>query len=291
VIEPVLEETRGILLGILRSHQVEPYHELRRTGPLRYVLLRASAEGRVLATLVAARSDWGQVATAVAAALMQQSPALMGVVLNLNPAAGNALLGKAEELLAGQPTLDDQIGDVTVRLGSRSFFQANRAVGSRIYRDLLARLPGSPASPSRLGIAVDAYSGAGGIALSLLPRSSQVIAIEENPAATSAATSLLGASEAARLRLVTADAAQGLAAVEHADLVVVNPPRKGCSPEVLTELRRLSPRWIAYLSCDPGTLARDLDVLAADTTVTSVVPYDMMPHTPHVETLALLSRR
>jgi 23S rRNA (uracil1939-C5)-methyltransferase len=246
-------------------------------------MLRANAAGKVLATLVAGR-DWEQ-ADAVAAAFMRELPALSGVVLNLNPTTGNALFGDRERLLAGQPTIDDEIGDVRVRLGSRSFFQANRAVGSRIYRDLVARLPG------RLQRAVDVYSGAGGIALSLAACANEVIAIESNPAATDAAASIPSGAATNPLRVVTADAAHGLAAVDAADLVVLNPPRKGCSDEVLAQVRRLSPRWIAYLSCEPATLARDLAILSPGASISSVVPYDMMPHTPHVETLALLPGR
>lgn len=281
VVEPILDETRRVLLGILTSHTVEPYHEVRRSGDLRYVMLRANDAGRVLATLVTARADWPD-ATALAAEFMAQGQALVGVVLNVNAGSGNALFGAEERLLAGQPTFEDGIGDVRVRLASRSFFQTNRAVGSQIYRDLCAKLP------ERLERGVDAYSGAGGIALSVLSRVRSVVAIEENRAATEAAAAL--ASE--RLRVITADASEGLAGIEAADLVVLNPPRKGCSEAVLSEVGRLAPSVVAYVSCDPNSLARDLAVLLrAGAVLTSVVPYDMMPHTPHVETLALLSFR
>jgi 23S rRNA (uracil1939-C5)-methyltransferase len=281
VVEPVLDQARHALLGILSSHAVEPYHEVRRSGVLRYAMLRANDAGKVLATLVTARADW-PAADAVAAEFMAQCPSLLGVVLNVNAAGGNSLFGSEERLLAGQSAFEDVIGGVRVRLASRSFFQANRAVGSRIYRDLCAGLP------DNLERAVDAYSGAGGIALSLLARVREVIAIEENRAATDAAA----AFASARLRVLTADAALGLAAVEAAELVVLNPPRKGCSAAVLAEVRRVSPRFVAYVSCDPQTLARDLAVLLQDgAAIVSVVPYDMMPHTPHVETLVLLSLR
>lgn len=279
VVEPVLDQARHALLGILSAHTVEPYHEVRRSGVLRYAMLRANHAGEVLATLVTARADW-HAADAVAAAFMATCPSLLGVVLNVNAAGGNALFGTEERLLAGQSTFEDVIGDVRVRLASRSFFQANRAVGSRIYRDLCAGIPDD------LERAVDAYSGAGGIALSLCARVREVIAVEENRAATDAAAAFAGQ----RLRVLTADAAVGLAAVDSAELVVLNPPRKGCSAEVLAEVRRLAPRFLAYVSCDPQSLARDLAVLVRDgASIVSVVPYDMMPHTPHVETLVLLS--
>jgi 23S rRNA (uracil1939-C5)-methyltransferase len=89
--------------------------------------------------------------------------------------------------------------------------------------------------------------------------------------------------------VLTGDAAACLAEVSDADFVVLNPPRKGCSPEVLAAVARLRPKALAYLSCEPRTLARDLAVLVqAGAQVVNVTPFDMMPHTPHVETLVLV---
>lgn len=284
VAEPVLDEVRRVLLKILGAHAVEPFDEIRRTGILRHVVMRATISHRVLVTLVAARSDWHD-AVAVATALADRCHAVAGVVLNVNATAGNRLFGDDERLLLGQSTVDDEIGDVLVRLSSRSFFQVNRELASRIYRALVAAVPNS------VGRAVDVYAGAGGIALSLAPIAREVVAIEENPAATEAARTFIAEQAALgdRVRIVTGDAAAYLAEVGTADLVVLNPPRKGCAAEVLAAVQRLRPKHLLYLSCDPRTLARDLAVLArAGATVTRVTPYDMMPHTPHVETLVVL---
>jgi 23S rRNA (uracil1939-C5)-methyltransferase len=147
------------------------------------------------------------------------------------------------------------------------------------------------AAPDGIARAVDVYAGACGIALSLAAKASEVVAIEENPSATQVASAFLAEQGAAadRVRVVTGDAARCLADISEAGFVVLNPPRKGCSPRVLAEVARLRPRMLAYLSCDPRTLARDLAVLgAAGARVVQVTPFDMMPHTPHVETLALL---
>ncbi len=284
VVEPVLDEVRKTLLEILLAKVVEPFDEVRRTGVLRYVVMRATLSHQALVTLVAARSDWKD-ADAVATALAEQCHALAGVVLNVNPTAGNKLFGDDERLLFGQATVDDEIGDVRVRLSSRSFFQANRELASRIYRDLVAAVPVS------VGRAVDVYAGAGGIALSLAPIAHEVVAIEENMAATDVARTFIAEQTALgeRVRIVTGDAAACLAQVSTADLVVLNPPRKGCSAQVLAAVQRLRPKHLFYLSCDPRTLSRDLAALVrAGATVTRVTPYDMMPHTPHVETLAVL---
>ena len=284
VVEPILDEVRGALLAVLIEQGVEPFDEIRRTGVLRYGLLRATAAGQVMVTLVTAQSDW-QDAQAVAEALCRRCAAVSSVILNVNESSGNALFGGQERVLVGLPVVEDTIADVRVRLSSRSFFQANREVASQIYRHIVA------AVPAGIARAVDVYAGACGIALSLAAESKEVVAIEESPAATQAAADFLAqqGSDAGRVRVVTGDAVRCLAEVSEADFVVLNPPRKGCSPEVLSAAADLRPKVLAYLSCDPRTLARDLAVLAnAGAQVVSVTPFDMMPHTPHVETLALV---
>jgi 23S rRNA (uracil-5-)-methyltransferase RumA len=288
MIEPALIEARSALLPLLQARGVVPFDEIRRTGLLRYAIMRSNAAGRVLVTLVTGRPEWpgaGELAAALAAACQ----AVSGVVHNVNPTQGNALFGDRERLLHGSPEIEDEIGGVRMRLGSRSFFQANRLVAGRAYRDLVAAA--RPLAPFRR--AIDAYAGAGGIALSVAPLAEEVVAIEAVAAATATARAFLaeaGASDArARVRFVTGDAAEHMAKIENADLVILNPPRKGCAPAVLQAVIALAPRFVAYLSCNPGTLARDLAVLAgAGLHLRAVTPYDMLPHTPHVEALALL---
>ena len=284
VVEPGLEEVRGALLGLLLEKRIEPFDEQRRTSALRYVVLRATEAGRVLVAMVSARADWPE-ASAVARALAASCPAVAGVVLNVNPTTGNRILGDEERVLWGEGALDDAVGDVRVRLVARSFFQVNRHVAGRIYRDIVA------AAPARLERAVDVYAGAGAIALSLAAKADEVVAIEENRAATAAAAQLIAehGGDARRVRLVTGDAARCLEHVRAADFVVVDPPRKGCAPSVLAAAARLRPRLLAYLSCDPATLARDLaSLVSRGARILRITPYDMMPHTPHVETLALV---
>jgi 23S rRNA (uracil1939-C5)-methyltransferase len=284
VIEPVLEQVRQALLDLLVRKGIEPFDEQRRTSALRYVVMRATHAGQVMVTLVAARPDWPP-AQEIAEGLVAGCAPVVSVVLNLNATTGNRVFGDEERVLTGRGFIEDRIGEVDVRLASRSFSQANREVAARIYGDLVA------AAPAGVGRAVDVYSGAGPIALLLAPLADEVVAIEENEAATAAAAGFIAerGGEAARVRVVTGDAARCLAAVEAAEIVVLNPPRKGCAAPVLAAVARLRPRLCAYVSCAPTTLARDLAALvAAGARILRITPYDMMPHTPHVETLALL---
>lgn len=282
VVEPVLDEVAAAVRDVLAAAAVPPFDERARTGLLRYVVLRASAAGEVLATLVSARPDLPG-AEGLAGRLRAAHPAVAGVVLNVNPTAGNVLFGSDERILDGRGTIEDALGPARVALAPRSFFQINRAVAARAYdeirRAVAARAPG--------GRVVDAYAGAGGIAFTLAGEAREVVALEEN----AAATALAAWRAPANVRFVTGDVAAHLGALGPAEVVVLNPPRSGCAPAVLAQVARLSPRLVAYLSCHPGTLARDLAVLAgAGLRPTTVLPLDMLPHTPHVEALALVER-
>jgi len=118
-----------------------------------------------------------------------------------------------------------------------------------------------------------------------------VIGIESHAGAVADAAVSAALNGVTNARFVAGDVARELAAFDRADVVVLNPPRKGCAPDVLAEVVRLAPRAIAYLSCDPDTLGRDLAWLAArGYRADQVTPYDMLPHTPHVEALAIARR-
>jgi 23S rRNA (uracil1939-C5)-methyltransferase len=286
IAEPPLDEIAATLRALLIRLHAIPYDERTATGDLRYAVLRANHRGSVLATLVTARPNW-PVGPAVAAALAAAHPAVTGVVQNLNPTHGNAIYGPADVVLAGDPTLEDQIGGVRLRLSARAFLQANREVAALAYAAIAEALLVQPADT-----VVDVYAGVGGIALTLAPRAGVVIGVEENPGAVSDATASALLNHAANARFQAGDAAAGLRSIARAEVVVLNPPRKGCTPAVLAEVARLAPRAIAYLSCDPTTLARDLGWLAARGYRTcALTPFDMLPHTPHVEVLAVLEFR
>ena len=284
--EPALAEVAAALLNLLSKHAIAPFDEIQRTGLLRYAVLRANADGKVLVTLITGHETWPQ-AEALARELAATCPAVLGVVHNINRATGNALFGAQEHLLFGSATIEDTIGPSRVRLGPRSFSQANRLVAGRAYHDIVAAAAGL----GSIDRVVDAYAGAGGIAQALAPLAREVVAIEENPAACATAQAFLAEREPrGNIRFVIGDVADHLARVGEADLVVLNPPRKGCSSAVLAAVAQLHPRLVAYLSCTPTSLARDLAALARlGLRPVSITPYDMLPHTPHVEALALLS--
>jgi 23S rRNA (uracil1939-C5)-methyltransferase len=289
VVEPPLDDVAAALRDLFERAGVAPYDERTLTGDLRHVVLRANHAGAVLAVWVAARPDLPDTET-LARRFRAARPEVAGVVLNVNRSRGNVIFGDddrlPDRLLDGEATLEERVGAVRLVLSARAFFQANRGVAALAYAEAARALAPRPGER-----AVDVYAGAGGIALTLAREVAEVIGIEEHAGAVADAARSAALTGAANARFVADDAAAGLRALDRADLVVVNPPRKGCDPAVLAEVVRLAPRAVAYLSCNPDTLARDLAVLAGHGYATrTVTPYDMLPHTPHVEALAVLER-
>jgi 23S rRNA (uracil1939-C5)-methyltransferase len=296
IAEPPLDDVARALCGILDQAGVRLYDERTGSGDLRHVVLRANCDGRVLAVWVVARPlPNGE---ALAQALRAARPEVSGVVEHQNPATGNAIFAVTaaqsdapttpERTLAGTSIFEDRIQvdgrALRLRLAPSAFFQANRQVAALAYAEMARGL--SVGAGERV---VDAYCGGGAIALTLARCAAEAIGIESHPGAVADAALSAASNQISNARFVAGDAAVALAAIDRAQVVVLNPPRKGCAPRVLSEIVRLAPRAIAYLSCDPETLARDLTWLAAHGyRICSVLPFDMLPHTPHVETLVLL---
>jgi 23S rRNA (uracil1939-C5)-methyltransferase len=293
IAEPPLDDTAAALASLLDQAGVAPYDETTLTGELRHVVLRSSHDGRVLATWIATRPLSS--GPDLARAFRQARPEVVGVVEHVNRGRGNAIFGGDagdDRVLDGDATIDDRIDvdarGVRLRLSGGAFFQANRGVAALAYAAIVDALSVRP--DERV---VDAYCGVGGIALALAGGggAAEVVGIEEHAGAVADAAASAALNGIDNARFVAGDVARELAEIDRAEVVVLNPPRKGCALEVLTEVVRLAPRAIAYLSCDPHTLARDLARLATrGYRASGVTPYDMLPHTPHVEALAILFR-
>jgi 23S rRNA (uracil1939-C5)-methyltransferase len=296
VVEPVLDDAAGALLPLLAARAVAPFDERRRTGGLRYVVLRANAAGRVLVTLVAARPDWTADAPALGAAVLAAIPAVAGVVEHVNAAAGNAILGPGPtRALAGDAHLPETLAPagVTVELPAQAFLQLNRGVAALAYQAIrelaAARAP--------LGRVLDVYAGVGAISFTLAELAREVLAIEDNAHSTGAgarAAQLMAIAQnrqSTNIHFVTTGAEKAADFLPDTDLVVLNPPRAGVASGLLAALAAAPPPAVLYLSCNPTSLARDLAALAGGgLTLARVVPLDMLPHTPHVEALALIER-
>jgi 23S rRNA (uracil1939-C5)-methyltransferase len=285
---PAANETLAAVGSILERLRVPTYDEPRRTGWLRYVIVRIGAERRVQLVLVVRDRGYERERDLVKALAGLRGVA--GIVLNRNADPGNALFGPRFLTAAGEGALVDRVGELALRSSAGSFTQANPAAARAAYAEVV-RL----AEPKAGLRALDLYCGVGAIALSLARAGMEAQGIEENLHAVRDARANAERNQIQRARFSQGDAGKLVATLSQRDdrfaLVTLNPPRRGAAPEVLDAIAALAPQRIVYLSCDPDTLARDLEDLALrGYTAQSVEPFDFLPQTEHVEAVALLTR-
>ena len=200
------------------------------------------------------------------------------------------MLGNREKPLWGPGFVLDTLCGLQFAISSRSFYQVNRTQTEVLYKKALelAKLTGRET-------VVDAYCGIGTIGLCAAPLAKQVIGVERNPAAVKDAAANARRNKIANARFVCADATEWMAAAAgeglHPDVVFLDPPRAGSTPECIAAVNKMKPRRVVYVSCDPETLARDV---AAFTRLgwraAKFCPVDLFPQTKHVETVVLLSK-
>ncbi|PLX42508.1 MAG: 23S rRNA (uracil(1939)-C(5))-methyltransferase RlmD [Deltaproteobacteria bacterium] len=262
-------------------------------GWMRYAVFQVSAaEEALLLTLVTRSGDLDGTLLSLVARLREVVPEISGVVRNINDSEGNEILGEEYKTLWGEGHISETFGEVTLLASTGVFLQANRAEAARVYAagvELLTPMPEERA--------LDLYCGAGGFAFHLAPKVAEVVGIEVNPRSIkdAEATAEDGGITNSRFYadVVEERLPELIAEGYFAEIVTMNPARKGAEPEAIAALRQMAPRAILYLSCNPETLARDAALLTADGLykIDLVRPYDFFPHTDHIETLALFTRK
>lgn len=277
VVTPAIDAAATLVAEALADADLTPYDERTRTGAARYVIIRANADDELLVGLVTTTSAPRASVDRVAAAL--ELPGLRGVVWVRNDSTGGAILTEDRAVVRGEDRLPMRIGAVELDVALAAFFQINAVQAARMYGQIAdeAGLPGT---------ALDVYCGVGGIALTLAHRGWRVVGLERDRDAVAAATAA-ARRQHLPARFERGDARRLADLAAGVDLIVVNPPRKGLDGATRDALATLGPRRLAYLSCNPDSLARDLRELGAE--LARAQPFDLMPGTGQVETLALVS--
>ena len=288
--EEILNKTLAAVLDAARACRWTAYDEDRGTGLLRHTVLRSSCGGKVLVTLVTPGPDLPG-SKNFCTALRKKAPWVVSIVQNINPTRSSAVLGNREKTLYGPGFVLDTLCGTQFAISSRSFYQVNRTQTEVLYKKALelAKLTGRET-------VIDAYCGIGTIGLCAAPLAKQVIGVERNPAAVKDAAANARRNKIANARFVCADATEWMAAAAgeglHPDVVFLDPPRAGSTPECIAAVNKMKPRRVVYVSCDPETLARDV---AAFTRLgwraAKFCPVDLFPQTKHVETVVLLSHK
>jgi len=266
------------------------YDEAAGTGLLRHIYLRCAQDCAQALVCLVVNGQGVPRADKLIARLRAVSGAVKGVLLNHNSGAGNAVLGGSETLLWGEGHIRERLCGLEFTLSPLSFFQVNPRQAQRLYA-----LAGEYAALRGGERVLDLYCGTGTIGLSLARDCAQLVGVEAVPQAVEDARRNAERNGIANARFLCADAAKAAAQLAaegwRPDVILIDPPRKGCEPALLHTVARMSPGRVVYVSCDPATLARDLALmrtLGYDTK--RLRPVDMFPRTGHVECVALLER-
>lgn len=284
-------EADAILEGLkpqLWKLGIKPYNEETKQGMLRHVVVRkAFATDEVMVVLVTKKRKFPQANEAIAL-IRKLVPNVKSIMQNINSETTNVIFGNETINLWGQDTIEDHIGDVRFEISARSFYQVNPIQTEVLYKQALdyAQLTGKET-------VIDAYCGIGTISLFMAKKAKYVMGVEIVPQA------IEDAKRNAKLNGLDNTYFEAGPAEEviprwykegkTADVLMVDPPRKGCDEALLNTILEQRPKRIVYVSCNPSTLARDLRILEDGGYKTQEVqPVDMFPHTAHCEAVAWL---
>lgn len=291
---PLQDPAFAPILADLRAYFTEKQLSVwdGERGLLRHVYLRRGSEsGEVLLTLVIGEDAFPD-ETGFAAYVMGHHPAVVGVVLNVNREDTNVICGNVYRTIGGRGYLVDTLAGVRLRIHPAAFYQVNHAAATLLYAKA-AELAGLTGREQLL----DLYCGTGSIGLSMAHLAREVIGVELTPEAVECATLNARESGIENARFYRGDAGDArclLDGVEgdiHPDVVVLDPPRKGSTPELLTYLAERAVPRIVYVSCNPDTLARDAQTLRGlGYRMGEVTPFDLFPRTGHVECVTVFRR-
>jgi len=279
-------------LAWLSIHPVAVYDSKTERGWLRHLYLRENSFGEILFALVV-RDPAFPKGSEFAEELTRRVPFVKSVFLNVNPRPGNVVLGPDWRRLAGSPFLDEMLAGLRFRLSPGTFFQVHHAQAEKLYAQAVEFAVPDPGDN-----VLELYAGVGAMGTMLAAKAARVWAVEENRQAVRDGIESAGLNGATNIRFITARCEEALARrhprqeMEGAPLVaLLDPPRAGCDPRVLKSVMRLAPKRIVYVSCDPGTLARDARVMSTGGyKLAASVPVDLFPQTAHIESVSLFRK-
>ncbi len=277
----------GTFRDFLDENRIEPYDEQTRGGEVRHIYLRRSeSSGEVMVCVVVTRRvSWLET---LAERLMCELPEVASVYENINSEVTNVVLGREYRLVAGRERLVDVLCGREFEISPASFWQVNRRAAELLY-ETAGRL--ADIKPGER--VVDLFCGIGTIGMSISPRDARLTGIEivESAVENARANAIRNGFDAEYVCIDAGDASSVAKSLGEPDVVILDPPRSGCTCELLELLASRTDARIVYISCGPDTLARDCARLRGlGYTVGDVQPVDLFPRTGHVETVCLLSK-
>lgn len=265
------------------------YDETNHQGKLRHLSLRIGKNtGEILLTLISTSKKLVHIKEQ-AQLWLDKYPELVGVCLNINPDRTNIIFGKTTHTIAGKPYLREVFLDVKLHIAANTFFQINTRAAELLFTSVVEKL-----SLTGKETVVDAYCGVGTFSLPLAKKVKQVIGIEINSSSIRQARNNAALNNIKNANFYTGKVKDCIDAIDfQPDILILDPPRKGCDIKVIKYLLKIQPSCIVYISCKPSTLARDIKMFCQSNIYEPkcIQSTDFFPQTTHVESYVILRKK
>ncbi|MGO3050770.1 23S rRNA (uracil(1939)-C(5))-methyltransferase RlmD [Staphylococcus casei] len=269
---------------------VSTYNEHKKQGLMRHVVIRTGHHSGELMVVFVTNGKKFKQSGIIVEKLLTAFPNIVSIKHNINDTHSNVIMGQTSHTLYGKDEIQDTLSDVTFKINDQSFYQINSVQTEKLYQKAIdyAELQGEET-------VLDTYCGIGTIGLYMAPKAKHVYGVEIVAEAIADAQQNATLNQFENTTFVCGKAEEVILKWKadgiKPDVVMVDPPRKGCDESFLDTLLELNPRKIVYISCNPSTQQRDAQQLATQYKLTQITPVDMFPHTTHVETVAQFERR
>lgn len=293
---PIQPEICDKIIDFIRNsaydYTISGYNEKNNGGDLRHVVIRVSkATGKVLVVLVVNSPKVFEKLEDFAKNIYDNFKEVSGVCVNFNPKKTNVIMGETTELIAGKDFIKERILDKTFRIGAKTFFQINPQSAENIFAFVKEYIKNNFETPTVL----DAYAGVTAFGISVSDICRKVVSVEENKESVELAAETIELNEIKNIEIHNMDTKKFFekelkTKKRKFDVIILDPPRKGCSESCLEKAIQLCKGKIIYISCNPATLARDLKYLESKgAKVEFIQPFDMFCHTYHIESVAVIN--
>ena len=289
---PIQPEYCDKIIDYIRTNaKIDGYNESSHKGELRHVVIRTSnANKNSLVILVVNSDDVSHEIKELCKGIYKDLKNIAGVGVNFNTKKTNLILGNKTEIVCGEDYIEEDLCDKTFKVGVNTFFQVNPLSADNIFRYIKKYISENFDKPTIL----DAYAGITAFGICMSDISSKVVSIEEVKDSVELAKKIVKENGIGNIELHQGDAGEFLATEtalgRQFQITLLDPPRKGCSLNSLDYALKLTEKKIIYVSCNPATLARDLKYLIEHGAIVEYIqPFDMFPHTYHIENVAIIN--
>lgn len=289
---PVNEEIINIIKSHMVKYNITAYNEENNTGVVRHIFIRVAHITKEIMVCIVVKGKNSNIIKNKSELIksLNKIPNMVSIVLNYNNDKTNVIMGQKVDTLFGKQYIIDYIDNISFKISAKSFYQVNSVQTERLYKQIIKLL-----NIDNSKTVLDAYCGIGTISLFIAKYAKKVYGVEIVSEAIYDAIENAKINNVNNTEFILGKAEEVIPNrfdKETIDIVILDPPRKGCHEDLLNSVISINPEKIIYVSCEPSTLARDLKLLCQHKyNVTNVIPYDFFPQTMHVETLVLLTNK